>query len=111
MADNIPVEWKVIRDLGASVTHVAGVMPGQLRCFRVLGSPFIGVALPIATRCGSILRRKDSAAVCMNPGTKVSCRSCRNLSQLTVAPDGNHLNADGLDGPAMERLLDRQGTP
>lgn len=81
---------RVIRNLGASRTHVADVPTALFAGYRHLGSDFIGVALPIVTRCGSELRGRTSAAVCMEPGTRVSCSQCRRLTGVEAAADGNH---------------------
>lgn len=82
---------RVIRNLGANRTHVADVPAALFAGYRFLGSDFVGVALPIVTRCGSALRgRTTSAAVCMEPGTRVSCPQCRRLTGVEVAADGNN---------------------
>lgn len=83
-------QTRVIRNLGAGRTHVADVPAGLfVDCFH-LGGAFVGAQLPIVTRCGTELRGRDSAAVCMNPGTRVTCSRCRRLTGIERAADGNN---------------------
>jgi hypothetical protein len=92
---------RVVRALGASRAHVVDAHPDQFRVCRWMGSSFIGLSLPLATRCGALLRGKDSAAVCMEPGTRVTCAQCRRLTGIERAGDDNHLTWNGLDAKTV----------
>ena len=81
---------RVVRSLGAERTHVADIPSGLFAGYRHLGSDFVGVQLPIITRCGAELRRRDNAAVCMAPGTRVLCSRCRRLTGIERAAAGNN---------------------
>lgn len=81
---------RVVRNLGANRTHVVDVPADLFAGYRFLGSDFVGVQLPVVTRCGSEIRGRDSAAVCMEPGTRVSCSRCRRLTGVEVAGAGNN---------------------
>lgn len=80
---------RVVRAHGSEKTHVVAAPAGAFDRYSWLGSPFVGIALPLATRCGVQLRGTTSAAVCMRAGTKVRCVQCRRLTGLTEAAEGN----------------------
>lgn len=88
---------RVVRALGANRTHVADAHPDQFHVCRWLGATFIGLSLPLATRCGALLRGRNSAAVCMEPGTRVTCARCVRLTGIERAGDDNHLAWNGHD--------------
>ena len=81
---------RVIRALGSGTTHVADVHHSTFHNAVFVG-PFVGVEMPVATRCGSLLRGREARdlAVCMKAGTKVTCSRCRRLTGIAVAAEGN----------------------
>lgn len=85
----MPETTRVVRALGSSRTHVVTVPVGQL-CLDEFIRLYVGVAVPVVTRCGSVLRDgQERAAVCMEPGTKVRCAQCRRITGVTVAAGDN----------------------
>lgn len=83
---------RVIRTLGSGRTHVADVHPDQLEYCTWIGD-FTGVTLPLATRCGAILRCRTGVAVCMKPGTQVRCPRCRTVTGIHEASADNTTTA------------------
>lgn len=81
---------RVVRALASERTHVVDIPAPLFAGYRLFGADFLGVQLPIATRCGSVLRGKDSAAVCMEPGTPVTCSRCRRITGVETAGSDNN---------------------
>lgn len=95
---------RVVRAIGAERVHVADAHAGQVRVCRMFGSTFLGLELPLATRCGAVLRARD-VAVCMEAGARVTCAPCRRLSGVDRAAEDNTRYA-GLTAESLQRLAD-----
>lgn len=81
---------RVVRALGSSKVHVVDVISDQLQQFTIADVLCTGIELPIATRCGAMLRRNASKlAVCMNPTTRITCSRCRMVTGMQFAKPGN----------------------
>lgn len=99
MTDQPALHRRVVRALASGRVHVVDVPRAAFTVFRWIGPPCIGVALPVATLCTATLRGRDSVAVCMEPGTRVTCRTCARLAGVDRADDHNDRHPNGLDGP------------
>jgi hypothetical protein len=102
-------EMRVVRNLRSGLVHVVEVESTfQYNVCQFLGSPFLGVLTPVLTECGTELRGKGSAAVCMEPGTKVKCARCRRISGIEQAPETNHM-INGVDPEELWALAQGWG--
>jgi hypothetical protein len=79
---------RVVRALGSSVTHVIEAPTSQY-VDMFFTTSFIGVLIPVATRCGAVLHCSFGVAVCMEAGTPVKCSRCRRITGITTAPAEN----------------------
>lgn len=88
---------RVVRAPGSERVHVVETPAGQFVTGSFLNTPYLGVAVPVATRCGSVLR--DSAkhpVVCMEAGTRVTCPRCHRITSIGRAAATNTDDPRGL---------------
>jgi hypothetical protein len=81
------LEVRVVRRMGSDQIHVAEVDPSVGFVADAFGSSAEWIPTPVAARCGVVLRDRVGAVVSMRPGSRVSCRRCRTITGVEVAPE------------------------